>query len=152
MGGLPGVYGLVTTDELAYTGYTSNMTIHLDIDNIEEIRNKILLIKNGSQVVRALVIDDTELSVELPVGVYEAELPAPDNKSYLYNNEYLVASKGTAATFSYKHETGNPLADDMQIKLLERENLTGIRCWNLRAALVPGLKSIMRKLELVFLW
>ena len=80
---LSGVYSLVTTDELAYTGYTSNMTINLDIDDIEQIRNKIILIKNGSHVAKAVVVEDTAISVELPVGTYEVELPAPDDKSYM---------------------------------------------------------------------
>lgn len=116
--GLDGIYSLVSTDDLESTGYTSKVKLELDIDDFSQIQNKKLLIKNGSKVVKEVLLTAESMTLELPVGIYEAELPAPRTDAYCYGNEYIVASKGTSEkTFRYE-KTKNPLVNDMQIKFL----------------------------------
>jgi len=115
--GLNGIYSLVSTDDLADTGYTSRVNLKIRIDDLSAIENENILIKNGEKIVKQLPVTAENMTVELPVGIYEVELPVPRAASYHYGNEYLVASKGSV-TAEYEYERqANPLADDVQIKL-----------------------------------
>ena len=117
---LDGIYSLVSTDDLAKlsAAYTSNVTLKLSIDDLAAIEGKSIVIKNGSKVAAKIPVDKKELRVDLPVGIYEVELPLPRTKEYRYGNEYLVASKGSVQKeLVYTKAAGNPLADDAQLKL-----------------------------------
>lgn len=117
--GLDGIYSLVSTDDLADTGYTSNIRLNIRIDDLSQIKGKTIRIKNGSKTVKEVTIFSDELQLELPVGIYEIEMPLPKTAAYQYDNEYLIASAGNVSkTVSYTRQTGNPLADDMQIQML----------------------------------
>lgn len=116
--GLNGIYSLVSTDDLADTGYKSRAELRISIDNIAQIQNKNILIKNGEKVVKEIPVTGETISVELPVGIYEVELPAPRASVYQYGNEYLVASEGNVSkTFAYSRMAGNPVGDDMEFRL-----------------------------------
>ena len=66
-----------------------------------------------------MIVSSGEIQLELPVGIYELEMPLPKETAYQYDNEYLIASAGNVSkTVSYTRQTGNPLADDMQIQML----------------------------------
>ena len=114
---LDGVYSLVSTDELAYTGYTSTVTLKIQIDDLKQIENKAIVIKNGSRIVKSVPVTEEVMTIELPAGIYEAELPVPNEGAYNYEDTYLIASAGTAEKeLIYERESGNPLIDDIGIK------------------------------------
>ena len=116
--GLNGIYSLVSTDDLADTGYKSKVEFRISIDNIAQIQNRNILIKNGEKIVKEVCVTGETISVELPVGIYEVELPAPRASVYQYGNEYLAASEGNVSkTFSYSRIEGNPVGDDMGFRL-----------------------------------
>ncbi len=116
--GLNGIYSLVSTDDLADTGYKSKVEFQISIDNIAQIQNRNILIKNGEKIVKEVCVTGETISVELPVGIYEVELPAPRASVYQYGNEYLAASEGNVSkTFSYSRIEGNPVGDDMGFRL-----------------------------------
>ena len=116
--GLNGIYSLVSTDDLADTGYKSKVEFQIFIDNIAQIQNRNILIKNGEKIVKEVCVTGETISVELPVGIYEVELPAPRASVYQYGNEYLAASEGNVSkTFSYSRIEGNPVGDDMGFRL-----------------------------------
>lgn len=117
--GLDGIYSLVSTDELADTGYTSQVNLHLVIDDFLQIQGKEILIKNGSEIVKRLPVTVKDISVELPIGIYEVELAMPRASVYRYEDTYLLATKGRAAKeLRYDKVSGNPLVDDTRIQLL----------------------------------
>lgn len=120
-----GIYSLVSTDDLADFSYTSNIILKLSIDDISKIQGKKIQIKNGEKVAAEVTVEagKTEYSVELPIGIYEVELPAPRTAEYKYNNEYLVAYKTSddavvEKELVYTKVVGNPLVDDVQVRLL----------------------------------
>lgn len=118
-----GIYSPVSTDDLAGLnlgdGFASNVTLTLSIDDITPIEGRNILIKNGSKIAAEVPVTGKELSVKLPVGIYEVELPTPRTMDYRYGNEYLVAAKGAVEKeLAYQKVAGNPLADDTQIRLL----------------------------------
>lgn len=117
--GLEGIYSLVSTDDLSATGYISQVSMDVQIDDLEQVKGKKILIKNGDKVVKELTISDSRVTCELPVGIYKVEMPSPKSNIYQYGNEYLVASAGNVSkTLVYTKQSGNPLADDAQIQLL----------------------------------
>lgn len=117
--GLDGIYSLVSTDELADTGYTSQVNLQLSIDDILQIQGKEIQIKNGTEIVKRVPVTGKNISIELPVGIYEVELPMPRASVYRYEDTYLIASRGRAAKeFQYVKVSGNPLIDDIGIELL----------------------------------
>ncbi len=120
-----GIYSLVSTDDLAEFHYKSNVKLSLSMDDITKVKGKKILIKNGEKIAAELTIqeDKKEYQLELPVGIYEVELPTPRDGGYQYNNEYLVAYKTGSNEFvnkelAYHKIEGNPLVDDAQIRLL----------------------------------
>lgn len=117
--GLDGIYSLVSTDDLADTGYTSKVRLNIQIDDLSQIKGKTIRVKNGSKIVKELTISGSEMQMELPVGIYEIEMPLPKTTAYQYDNESLIASAGNVSkTVSYTRQTGIPLANDMQIQML----------------------------------
>lgn len=115
---LPGVYSLVEPDDLADFGYMSQVKFQIAIDDIDQIRGKEIRIKNGGRIVKRLPVTSKTIQTEIPVGAYEVEIPAPNALSYSYGNQYLIAKKGSVTQeITYKKETGNLLADAMQLML-----------------------------------
>lgn len=115
-----GIYSLVSTDDLAELGRDdkSNVTLNLSIDSLDAVLGKNILIKNGKEIVKKIPIESKTLTTELPVGIYEIELPSPRTAEYQYGNEYLVAAKGTVTkNLAYQKVSGNLLADDIQIRM-----------------------------------
>ena len=93
--------------------------MNIQIDDLTQIKGKTIRIKNGSKIVKEVIVSSGEIQLELPVGIYELEMPLPKATAYQYDNEYLIASAGNVSkTVSYTRQTGNPLADDMQIQML----------------------------------
>lgn len=116
--GLPGVYCLADADDLAFTGYTSQVEFQIEIDDLTQIRGKNIVIKNGKKIVKRIPVTGTSLTAEIPIGAYEVEVPAPNTAAYAYDPICLVASKGTVTKkIAYERETGNALADDMRLTL-----------------------------------
>lgn len=115
---LPGVYCLVETDDLAYTGYTSKVEFQIQIDDLEQIKNKDILIKNGEKIVKAIPVTAKSMQVEVPIGAYEVEMPAPDSGTYSYQNICLIAAKGSVTQkLAYQNVTGNALADAIKLTM-----------------------------------
>ena len=115
--GLDGIYSLVSTDDLADTGYTSQVYLQLTIDDILQIQGKEILVKNGTEIVKTVPVTGTNINIELPIGIYEIELPTPRASVYRYENAYLIASKGKAVKeLGYTRISGNPLIDDIGIQ------------------------------------
>ena len=74
--GLDGIYSLVSTDDLADTGYTSKVRLNIQIDDLTQIKGKTIRIKNGSKIVKEVIVSSGEIQLELPVGIYE-RMPLP---------------------------------------------------------------------------
>lgn len=129
---LNGIYSIVSTDDIASlsTKYTSKVKLSVSIDDATAIAGKKILIKNGEQIVKEVVLGDSNNAVydiELPAGIYEVELPTPRKAGYEYDKEYLVAAAtniGAAAgtsvekELSYKKISGDPLVEDVAFWLM----------------------------------
>ena len=127
---LNGIYSLVSTDDIASLGenYKSNVKLSVSIDDMSDIADKNILIKNGEKIVASVPMEagKTEYAVELPAGIYEVELPVPRKAGYRYDKEYLVAAanigdgSGTSVEkeLSYTKISGDPLVEDVAFWLM----------------------------------
>jgi len=112
------LYSLATVDDLKYTGYTSNVSIKIDIDDLSQIAGKNVLIKNGSETAAEIPVTGDTITAVLPIGTYEVELPQTNSLGYRHNYEYIAAKKGTAyAEYSYEKLNENLLAGEKGISI-----------------------------------
>lgn len=115
---LEGKYSLVNNEEIAKYSMTGNIEIDISIDDLEQISGKKMYIKDGSKIVREIVIDTNKISVEdLPVGIYYLQIPNTKTQAYEYSYEYIVVQENTTNTkkIYYKKMNVSSLAQDTQI-------------------------------------
>lgn len=113
---LKGLYDLVTVDDLKSTGHKSNVTIHINIDDLAQIRGKDLIVKNGSEIVKKVEINSENVSLgELPIGLYELELPNTISGNYQFDYETITASMGSVVKEVTYGSNQKSLADDLEI-------------------------------------
>lgn len=101
--GLDFPYALVDTQQLASTGLSGRVTLTLDIDDLSQIQNKILVIRDGKKVVREVSLIDKQVTLNnLPIGIYDLDWPTGDTKKYSIDTKYLHVKNG-ATTIPVKY-------------------------------------------------
>lgn len=116
--GLDGKYALVSNQDIAKYNMTGNLTINISIDDLEQIKNKKIYIKDGKNIVKEIIIDNLNIDVgELPVGSYTIQVPNPKDKAYKYEYQYVNIKENskTQRNIEYKKIQANALASDTQI-------------------------------------
>ena len=79
----------------------------------KQIKNKKIYIKDGSKIVKEILVDSTNLKIEnLPVGIYEIELPNTKSTAYEHNYEYVVVKENNdnVKNIEYKKINVNTMA------------------------------------------
>ncbi len=71
--GQEGIYSLATNDELKKYNLKGNVTINIDNNIFDKIKNNDIVIKSGTETVKSINIKEKKYSFELPIGVYEIE-------------------------------------------------------------------------------
>lgn len=117
---LRGIYDLVTPQDLGDTGYRSDVTIHFNIDDLDQIKGRRLTVKDGSKVVKSVEIQGEMVALgELPIGAYELELPNTLSGNYRYDHDFLLAAKGRITKeITYEAVTANLLADETEVRFV----------------------------------
>ncbi|MCI8670318.1 MAG: DUF5011 domain-containing protein [Lachnospiraceae bacterium] len=100
--GKKGIYSLVTNDELKSNNISQTVKIDFQIEDFTDIQNKYIKIKDGKKLVAKIRVTGQSINANLPIGVYNVELPKP-NHAYEYNNDVLiVTNQPTSVVYSYK--------------------------------------------------
>ncbi|ACO84629.1 putative mucin/carbohydrate-binding domain-containing protein [Clostridium botulinum] len=104
---------LVTTEDLAATDLTGDVTLNFKIDDFNQIKNQTLYIMNGEKEVKKVVITNPTLSLgQLPVGIYTIYSTNSSNKLYTLDNHYLkVKEANNNITLNYKLRTKSTLVN-----------------------------------------
>lgn len=120
-------FNLVSTEQLAVSGLTGNIVLTLEINDFRQIEGETLLLLNGGQNIRRLVIESSQINLtDLPVGVYTLHLPSGKNKKYQLDNDYLVVNQwDTRQTVNYNQKLASPLASQSFIMNGVDEDLFG---------------------------
>ncbi|MBC1458140.1 immunoglobulin-like domain-containing protein [Listeria newyorkensis] len=93
--GLNFPYALVDTAQLVPTELSGNVTLTLDIDDLSQIQNKLLVIRDGKKVVREVSLTNNKITLNsLPIGIYNLDWPTGDTNKYSVDTKYLRVKNG----------------------------------------------------------
>ncbi len=96
-------YDLVTNDILKNYNITGNLTINIDIDNIENVKGKIIKIKQADEIVKNATIEGNTVKIDnLPVGTYYVQMPV--NSNYSQDYIYVQIKEGKENVYNYVYE------------------------------------------------
>ncbi|MBA3927037.1 immunoglobulin-like domain-containing protein [Listeria rustica] len=118
---IPSPFKLVDTDQLASTNLTGTARLNLSIDDIAQIKNKIIVIRNGNKIVRQVGITGSSVYLgELPVGIYSLDMPTGNTTKYSVDTQYLrVKNETTTIPVKYMPKKTSDLTNQTM-------HLTGI--------------------------
>ncbi|MBC1573305.1 enhancing factor [Listeria booriae] len=110
--GLESYLSLVDATELRVSGLSGTASIHLDIDDIAQLKGQYLTIKNGKEVVKKVVVTDEDVALgELPNGVYTIDAPTGNTVKYALDTHYLYVKEATnKSTIKYTAKKESYLA------------------------------------------
>ena len=95
-------YGLTKESTIQKYDLSANLTLNIEIDNIDTIKNKrVYIYKNGSFVKDVKINEKTLKFYNLDIGTYEIRLPI----DFDYDNDYLfvtLASGENEVSYNYK--------------------------------------------------
>jgi hypothetical protein len=111
---LEGKYSLVTHDELDKYNLKTTLKININIDNIDMLKGKYILLVGGSNTYK-VPITDSKLEVEVNAGVYQVTVPIPRDNVYTYDSYATyncVNNKENSYEITYTKNENNLLTFD----------------------------------------
>jgi len=105
--------------ELKQTDLSGNLELQLNKTVYEEIKNKEILLKNGSNLSTIIqIIQPTTTINNLPIGNYTLLCPTAPNGKYIINTQYITiqSNSTTKIELEYHYKTGCSIASQ-QIQL-----------------------------------
>lgn len=118
-------FSLVTNEELASLQLPGGeLTIHFKIDEFDQLKGKLLKLKNGQTVIREFVIDSQDLKIpNLGNGIYTLAFPETE-KFYSISNYYAyVRDENNETTINFNELKGSQLFDE-KVSLKGEKNKT----------------------------
>lgn len=112
-------YSLVTPDMLDKYKLTSDVKIHINIDDINNLLDKELVFSNGN-VNKKFKISGKDINITLPIGDYNLFLPVPKENIYEYDKNKLIKITNNTVneyTLDYSASHKATLANDTVISL-----------------------------------
>jgi hypothetical protein len=126
--GITAKYSVVSSDIFTKYNITGTLNLNISIDNLDKIKGKNILIKNGTEIVKKITIDSLNMTIsDLPAGYYTLQMPIVtgysqeymyvqikdneknnytykylNNEDNSYDNSYSVILKGYYDTYGYK--------------------------------------------------
>lgn len=107
-------FSLVTNQDLATLALPGGaLTVHLKIDEFEQLKGKTVKLKNGQQIVREVIIDSPDLVISnLKNGIYTMSFPETE-KRYTISNYYgYVRDKQNETTVIFTELAGSQIFDE----------------------------------------
>ncbi len=111
-----GIYDLVKTDDINSENLKGNIEINIDIDDISNIKNKLIYINDGDKNITTIKVTGNKINATLPVGVYKLGLPRPNNIAE-YKHIFIIVKNNETTTYnvSYKKITDISYNNDIII-------------------------------------
>lgn len=114
-----GKYSLVSNEEIKKYELKGNLQINIKIDNIDDIKNKKIIVKN-EDFYHEFIINNNYISIkDIPIGTYEVILPVPKNNIYEYQKfNYVSISYNNITSLDLDYKSINlDLINDYKIEL-----------------------------------
>lgn len=114
--GLESYLSLVDTDQItSVSTLAGKSTIHLKIDDLNQIKNHYLIIKNGKKEVKRIEITSKDVEVgTLPNGIYTIYAPTGETTKYALDEHYLRVKEATnELTINYSPKKASAIASQV---------------------------------------
>lgn len=87
-------YTLVTSEILRQYNINGDLTLNIEIDQIENILGKYIYILDGDEVIRSIAVTSSVMTIDsLPIGTYYLQMPTPTGM-YTFSSDYLTIVNG----------------------------------------------------------
>ena len=109
-------YSLVKNDILKNNNVKSNLSLEIQIDDISKLVEKILLLKDGKNIIEKYKIENSTIELaNIPVGTYYLQMPILNG----YSQEliYIQVSENSTNYYSYTYENLEETTFDNYLKL-----------------------------------
>ena len=109
-------YSLVKNDILKNNNIKSNLSLEIQIDDISKLVGKILLLKDGKNIIEKYKIENSTIELaNIPVGTYYLQMPILNG----YSQEliYIQVSENSTNYYSYTYENLEETTFDNYLKL-----------------------------------
>lgn len=109
-------YSLVKNDILKNNNIKSNLSLKIQIDDISKLVGKILLLKDGKNIIEKYKIENSTIELaNIPVGTYYLQMPILNG----YSQEliYIQVSENSTNYYSYTYENLEETTFDNYLKL-----------------------------------
>jgi len=94
---------LVSSNQLSILNETKKIEVEFSINKFDEVKNNILSILNGEEVIRRQIINDKKITMNIPIGIYNVRLPIGKTSSYNVDNWSLIAGQSISKNiYNYK--------------------------------------------------
>ncbi|MFV0499792.1 MAG: putative mucin/carbohydrate-binding domain-containing protein [Bacilli bacterium] len=95
---------ILRSEELADLNLTNNVEVNINIDDIEEVKNKTVVLKNGEFEVEGEIKNNKVYFKNVPIGVYKVLAPLSENGSYTISKEnFLIVSDEKNIDYEIKY-------------------------------------------------
>lgn len=117
--GLDRKYSLVSNKLLQKYNITGNMTLNINIDDINQIQGKISLLKHGNNIIKSIQINNNLIEeILLPVGTYFIQMPILTGYSQEYIYVQIKESLDNTYTYTYEKTANIDYDNYLMFRLL----------------------------------
>lgn len=109
-------YSLLSNDVFQKYGITSTASLTIDIDNISVLNGKIVLLKDGENIINSYNITDFTLELmDIPIGTYYLQMPILNG--YSQEHTYIQIKQDGLNTYTYTYENLKETTYDNYLKI-----------------------------------
>ena len=114
--GIDRKYSLLSNDVFQKYGITSTASLTIDIDDISVLNGKIVLLKNGENIISSYNITDFTLELtDIPIGTYYLQMPILNG--YFQEHTYIQVKHDAVNTYTYTYENLKETTYDNYLKI-----------------------------------
>lgn len=109
-------YSLLSNDVFQKYGITSTASLTIDIDDISVLNGKIVLLKDGENIINSYNITDFTLELtDIPLGAYYLQMPILNG--YSQEHTYIQIKQDGLNTYTYTYENLKETTYDNYLKI-----------------------------------
>lgn len=109
-------YSLLSNDVFQKYGITSTASLTIDIDDISVLNGKIVLLKDGENIINSYNITDFTLELtDIPIGAYYLQMPILNG--YSQEHTYIQIKQDGLNTYTYTYENLKETTYDNYLKM-----------------------------------